>query len=1053
MKAVDNERTQTVWVYKQIEDGMVCDADQMSGGTQAYTEGKDILFDSEDDNGTRVCFSVINAVGNTGYALSEVLSDIDQTPSAITVNNPNTDPAQEKAVSAIDVDTTETTWEYKQISKGARCNERQMSNDPLTYFEGEDIVLADEGDNDTKICFASTDNAGNVSYEISAVIVGIDRTAPIVSVTKAAATGAQVETVRAEDNDATETVWKYKQITASAKCDEKQMASGTETYTEDEEISFTKEEDNNTKVCFSSTDLAGNVGYERSSVLRNIDTTAPVITVTNPDANPAQRKIVSAIDNEKDVTNWTYKQITKDATCDADTMATDAKVYAEGDELSFTQESDNDTKVCFSSTDNRDNVSYQESAVLEGIDRTAIKDIVIDITNAGSDPSLASDDPVQYAQAKIVQASDKESTQTTWMYKQIMENDRCDEVQMQHNAKTYTEGTNIVFDSEDDNGTKVCFAITDNVGNTVYRVSKIITGIDTTAPTTVVTKTSNAVQARDTETTDTDWMYKKINGDLICDADEMSNGAQQYTEGEEIAMTVENDNGTKVCFSATDIAGNTSYQSSETISSIAITTSAWTDPALGGGKDVAWAKAKAVVGTDGNDTKTEWYYKQIAGDAVCNASTKTGATPYVEGTPIVLRKESDNGTKICFISINQKGVVSTSSSEVIFGIDTTAPNINITEVKTTLAKEKVLRAVDYDTDETVWTHKQIAAAADCTADQMSTDEQPYTENTDLTYTKESDNNTKVCFSATDIAGNTAYQVSEILDGIDASVPTVSSAILVDVERTQTKVVVTDTVHSFGDFSVTDFAIEIDRVAYPVKKVSVFEQSEITQQTSFVLTHEAIVPGASATLSYTASENGGIADSVGNALESFNGQIILDKSFVTLSLDPKDDTGISTTDGITRFSDDRAVTLIATISDGSLSNGDIVRLYKKGRASHLKEILISSGIVNATDAHGETAFTTTVPKSTFAAGEDTALYTVFIPADGSNATGQRGYEFIVSYRKTTPHITVTTNVVSAAMVTVQASDRQKRRRGRYGSMYKLHLMKNVLLQHYKMPRST
>ena len=848
-----------------------------------------------------------------------------------------------------------------------------------------------------------------------------DTTAPDITVVSPNTEVAKSKVVRARDGDTVETVWLYKQISSGAKCNADQMASDTQAYTEGDEISFTSEDDNNTKVCFSATDVAGNVGYERSSVLRNIDTTAAVITVVDPTANPAQTKVVSATDGDTEATTWTYKQIAGDVSCDKATMASGTKAYTEGDAIEFTEESDNGTKICFSSTDGIGLVSYQASAVLAGIDRTAVEDVVIDILGTTSDLLPPDADPVRYARAKVVRASDNEATKTTWAYKQIMKSDACNEAQMQQDTKEYVEGANIVFDSESDNDTKVCFAITDNVGNTVYRESALITGIDTTVSAIIITKTADAVQARDADTADAEWKYKKIGGDLACDAGEMANGAQPYTEGTAVAITDSEDNGKKVCFSVTDTAGNTAYRASETISSIATTTSAWIDPALGGGEDVAWAKAKAVVGTDGNNTKTVWYYRQIAGDAACDASMGIEtATSYVEGMPIVLRKESDNGTKICFLSVDQEGKVTAASSEIVTGIDTTAPTISITDAESGAAQEKVLRAADHDTAETAWTYKQIAGGATCDANQMSAGAQPYTENTDLTFTKESDNGTKVCFSAMDIAGNTVYRVSDVLDGIDATIPTVSSATLVDVRRTQTKVVVADLVSSFGDFSAENFIVEIDSAEYPVTKVSRFEQSETARQTSFTLTHAAIVQGASATLSYTAGNDGGIADSVGNRLESFS-KVIFDKSFVALSLDPKDDTGVSTTDGITRFDDDDEVSLIATISEGTFSNGDKVSLYVKGRASFLKRVLISGAIVGATDAHGETSITLTVPKSIFVAGTETTLYTVFTPADGSNATGQRGSDFVIAYHKTVPHVTVTTDSVSAAMVTVEASD--------------------------------
>ena len=393
---------------------------------------------------------------------------------------------------------------------------------------------------------------------------------------------------------------------------------------------------------------------------------------------------------------------------------------------------------------------------------------------------------------------------------------------------------------------------------------------------------------------------------------------------------------------------------------------------------------------------------------------------YTEGEPIILREESDNGTKICFISIDRDGEITATASEVITGIDTTMPTIIITNPDTEPAQEKVVVAYDRDSGETSWQYKQITSDAICDSSTFTLATQAYTENTPLTFAAESDNNTKVCFSATDNASNTAYATSDILTGIDATAPTISSAKLIDVKRTQTRVTIDDHVRTDGTIAPSRFKIEIEGVQYPATKISRFEVASGAQETHFVITHPAIVSGTAATLSYAQGETN-IVDAVGNALESFDGHPMLDKSFVALSLAPSYDTGTSNTDGITNFADNKEVTLIATISEESFSNGDVIQLYKKGTARSLKRVLISGGLVDAVNAHGESTFEIVVPKGTFTADKETTLYTVYTPADGSNNNGQKGLEFTVSYRASAPHITVTTSDISASTTIVRATD--------------------------------
>ena len=944
----------------------------------------------------------------------------DMTAPSISITNPDINPAQSKDIKAVDEeDAVETSWEYKQIAGDTQCNATQMASDTDTYTEGEKITFSKESDNNTKVCFSSTDAVGNTSYEVSEVLSGIDTTAPSITVNNPNTDSGTRKTVSAEDADVTGTVWGYIQINEDESCGGPRQVRE---YIEGTDLVLDKEADNNTKICFFVSDLANNIARQESTVITGIDQTPSTITVTNPTDSPEQKKAVSATDSDEKVTTWHYKQIAGSTSCDTAQMSSEAKAYTEGTEINLSDEDDNGTKICFSVTDAVGNTSYEVSETIIGIDTTPP---TIAITNATT----------KVTKEKVIQAADAETEETVWTYKQVSSSAKCDATQMISGTESYTEGEKITFSKESDNGTKICFSATDQAGNISYGKSSTLKNIDITAPKITVSNpdvsvvsNNKKISAVDNEE-DSQWTYQQISEDVVCDASAITT-ATEYIEGTELIFDKESDNGTKVCFAITDTAGNVVTQASialmnikESASAITITTNTWIDPATAEDETIVRAQAKAVVGTDGNETETTWFYKQIAGDAICNAAMRNAddIKSYTEGESIILRKESDNGTKICFISVDGDGKVTAAASEIITGIDVTVPVIIITNPTTDPAQEKTVVAFDRDSSETSWQYRQIAANVACDSDALVSG-QEYAENTPLTFTKESDNNTKVCFSVTDTADNTSYAASDVLTGIDATAPVISSAKLMDVRQTQTKITVSKYVFTEGTVSPSDFKIEIEGVPYPATGVSGFERLTETQETTFVITHPAIVSGKSATLSYTKGSTE-ITDAVGNVLEDFSGYPLSDKAFVALSLDESDDTGLSATDGITKFTGNE-VTVIAAISEGSFSNGDVVHLYKKGTARALKRVLISGGLVNAVSAHGESALEIVIPKSVFAANEETTLYAIYTPADGSNDSGQRGLEFTVSYRTTVPQVTVTTSAVSAATATVRAIDESK-----------------------------
>ena len=106
-------------------------------------------------------------------------------------------------------------------------------------------------------------------------------------------------------------------------------------------------------------------------------------------------------------------------------------------------------------------------------------------------------------------------------------------------------------------------------------------------------------------------------------------------------------------------------------------------------------------------------------------------------------------------------------------VDIVAPTITITEASGDISAQKSVSATGEDTTETVWKYAQIQSGVVCDANAIENGKE-YTKGTAITLDNENYNNTKICFSVTDLAGNTTYKSSEIITGIDTEAPTVKS---------------------------------------------------------------------------------------------------------------------------------------------------------------------------------------------------------------------------------------------------------------------------------------
>ena len=292
-----------------------------------------------------------------------------------TAPNVSVDTNQESAaltiVQATDKhDEDETAWKYMQIAGDVECDaDTLILTKGSEYEEGTPISLTDESISGTKICFASIDLAGNTAYADSDIIT-IDLTAPSITVEPLSNKTERYKVVRARDNDDGKTTWIYRVIKANATCNADAMSdtSKTRSYKEGSGLKFTRERANGYKVCFSSTDAAGNALYAPSMVMRGIDATAPSISIT---MTGTKEKVVRATDKDAaGTTTWRYRVIKSGVGCTTESMQNNTRSYREGSGLVFRKERANGYKVCFSTTDTAGNVSYEDSAVMKGINES-----------------------------------------------------------------------------------------------------------------------------------------------------------------------------------------------------------------------------------------------------------------------------------------------------------------------------------------------------------------------------------------------------------------------------------------------------------------------------------------------------------------------------------------------------------------------------------------------------------------------------------------------------------------------------------------------------------
>lgn len=192
----------------------------------------------------------------TDYAGNNAVSTFDlewdTTPPAITVSNPGTASAQSKTLTA----TSSKGSLSMSITNGSACD------NTLQFVPYESVTFSSESDNGKGICYRAVDEAGNMAYQMSARIIAIDRTKPVITLVGNPSLSVEAKTA-------------YVDVGATA----------TDNYDGDITSRIVTNNSVNTDVIGDYTvtyDVSDAAGNAANRVVRNVDvvdTTKPVITL------------------------------------------------------------------------------------------------------------------------------------------------------------------------------------------------------------------------------------------------------------------------------------------------------------------------------------------------------------------------------------------------------------------------------------------------------------------------------------------------------------------------------------------------------------------------------------------------------------------------------------------------------------------------------------------------------------------------------------------------------------------------------------------------------
>ena len=518
------------WRYVRHTSSFTCDEDAFELYTPIRSGSRVNLVTA--DVGDYFCFRVADRYDNYGYSDDYRIRSLDTTAPEFTVTQDNKRLDLEAAASEnVDHDT----WGYYAAGSQTDCEDVHAD----LYDGVEDRVIdLTESDVGDYFCVRVADDSGNYGYR-SIRIRAVDATAPLVEVER------DKNTLRASTTagDVNDNSWQYAVSDANDRfdCDETNNQLRFNAASSANDTVVLDEDDNDKYYCFRVADKAGNHGYGLSEQVYNVEP-APVITIIQHTANKRLEVSTDATDVDGLTWGWaTFSTDPGDCSSVRYTNISHSQITTNTRRIFVNNIADSqDGKYyCFRVADTSDvygtNYGYGKHRYDLGAPsiRFELANNVLTVSSASDDVDAAS-----WAYAKFGQAVDCENE---------------------------TVGQSLPYRkvslSEADNGSYLCFKVSDKSGNVAYARYQVAGIEDDGIPVINVSQTKYAIIATsaDRDIDPATWRYALAPSEPYCDLGHRLALIRNSGALNKVDLTKVSNVYTWVCFEVADRAGNKGF--------------------------------------------------------------------------------------------------------------------------------------------------------------------------------------------------------------------------------------------------------------------------------------------------------------------------------------------------------------------------------------------------------------------------------------------------------------------------------------------------------------
>lgn len=619
---------------------------------------------------------------NIVTSISASAPAIDSTAPTVSINMPNTDPAIQKVVTSTALDSNGSSFTlYRAVlaSSSSSCDGSTGGFVATPSSVSDSYTFSSEADNGKSICYKATDSWLNTSYTkpttAPVAILGIDTTAPAspsLNINSGAAFSISktvILNLSATDNTGVTGYFTAESATTSpttsfAPCTGGALGtSNTSCWTNivsaasfSANVGYTFDSDGISKTVYVwYKDAAGNITSTPVSKSILVDSTFPTVTPNISPVGPTtSNQTITATTSEGTLTQLIL------LVNQSDCSPTQTGIFVAYAATTFTLESDTGKSVCFKAVDSVGNTTYSRSA-----------QVYIDRTN----PTVSATCPA--SPTKLTTASiNLSSNETGVTYQCKWDAD-----------VNYTACNSPATKSSLANGAHTFSAkAVDGAGNTSTTPASCSWTVDTVAPgTPIITgfpsyvnaanQTAVVISGSCTENgTVTVWVSSPNgSGPSVFPTCNTTSNPNWSTTLDLHDNTLYPNGLLTINANQTDAAGNTSATGTASTTKDNGTPTITINP----NPDSTPAQSKTV----GASTNKGTLNKAILASGITNCSSSTTgfvATTTASTDSTTFTLESDNGKSICYKATDTAGNSTYLRSNVISGIDTTAPILTVT---------------------------------------------------------------------------------------------------------------------------------------------------------------------------------------------------------------------------------------------------------------------------------------------------------------------------------------------------------------------------------------